>query len=231
MISAALNIAASSLKAQQKAIDVISHNIANVNTPGYSKQTATLGTALPESQGAFHLGRGVQLTDIQRSVDTFLNSATNTNGNQQAFAQTLEQGLNSVESVFGSLDTPGLASSLDSFFQAYQSLANNPQDAAQRNNVRNFGIDIATHLNLMRGQLVTAQTSADQGLDGRITQANQLLDQVASLNMQISGRENTTGNPANDLRDQRDLAVQNLSKLMPTQIVNPNDTAFMLQSM
>lgn len=231
MINAALNIAASSLKAQQQAIDVISHNIANVNTPGYSRQTATLGTAVPESQGAMHFGRGVQLADIQRAVDPFLNSSLNTSGNQLAFAKTLEQGLTVVESVFGSLDAPGLASSLDSFFQAYQSLANNPQDAAQRNNVRNFGIDIATHLKLMRDQLVSQQNSADSGIDGRITQANQLIDQIASLNIQISRRENTTGSTANDLRDQRDLAAQNLSKLVPVQVVNANDTAYMIQTM
>lgn len=231
MISASLNIAASSLKAQQQAIDVISHNIANVNTPGYSKQTATLASALPETKGAFHLGRGVHLADIQRAVDPYLTSAMNTNSNQLTFAQTLEQGLNSVEGVFGSLDTPGLASSLDSFFQAYQSLANNPQDAAQRNNVRNFGIDIATHLNLMRSQLAEAQTTADEGIDGRVTEINQWIDNIASLNIQIAARENTSGNAANDLRDQRDLAVQNLSGLMPVQVVNSNDTAYLVQSM
>lgn len=230
MISGALNIAASSLKTQQQAIDVISHNIANVNTPGYSRQTATLGTATPETLGAFHLGRGVQLVNIQRAVDPFLTSALNTNSDQGSYALTLEQGLKSVESVFGSLDTPGLASSLDHFFQAYQSLANNPQDAAQRNNVLNYGTDIATHLNLMRGQLVNAQTSADAGIDGRITQANQLIDQIATLNVQISGSENTTGNPANDLRDQRDVAVQNLSKLIPLQTVNSNGTQFLVQT-
>jgi len=230
MINAALNVAASALKTQQQAIDVISQNIANVNTPGYSRQTAVLGTATPEAQGSFHFGRGVQLADIQRAVDPFLNTAMNNNGNQQAWAQTLQQGLNNVESVFGSLDSSSLSSSLDGFFQAYQSLANNPQDAAQRNNVRNYGIDIATRLNLMRGQLVTAQNSADQGIDARISSTNKLLDHIAELNRQIVASENSSGNASNDLRDQRDLAVSNLAKMMPIQVVNPNSSAFMVQS-
>jgi len=231
MISAALSVAASSLKAQQQAIDVISHNIANVNTPGYSKQTATLASALPETQGAFHLGRGVELADIQRAVDPFLNQALGTNSSFLSYSQTLEQGLISVENVFGSLDAPGLASSLDNFFQAYQSLANNPQDAAQRNNVRAFGVDISTQLGAMRSQLVSAQTSADQAIDNSIIKVNQAMDNIASLNIQIAARENTTGNPANDLRDQRDLALRDLSGLIPLQIVNGSGNQILVQSM
>ncbi|MDQ6986508.1 MAG: flagellar hook-associated protein FlgK, partial [Mariprofundaceae bacterium] len=230
MITSALNTAASSIKAQQQAIDVISHNIANVNTRGYSRQSAILATASPDSQGAFHFGRGVQLAGIQRAVDPFLNKSLNTNSNQLAFSQTLEQGLNGVESVFGSLGTPGLASSIDSFFQAYQLLANNPQDAAQRNNVRARGLDIATNLTNMRSQMVSAQNSADQGISDRITQSNLLLDRIASLNKQISAQENTTNNAANDLRDQRDVAARDLATLIPVQIVNGNNNAFLVQT-
>ncbi len=231
MITGALNTAASAIKAQQQAIDVISHNIANVNTPGYARQSATLATLSPDSQGAFQFGRGVQLTGIQRAVDPFLNRSLNTNSNQLAFSQTLEQGLNGVESVFGSLGTPGLATSIDDFFQAYQLLANNPQDAAQRNNVRARGLDIATNLNNMRSQMVSAQSSADQGINDRITSANLLLDRIASLNKQISAQENTSTNAANDLRDQRDVAVRDLATLIPVQLVNGNNNAFLVQTL
>jgi len=231
MITGALNTAASSIKAQQQAIDVISHNIANVNTPGYSRQTAKLATMTPDTLANFHFGRGVQLQSIQRAVDPFLTRSLNTNSNQLAFSQTMEQGLNGVESVFGSLDTPGLSTSLDDFFQAYQLLANNPQDAAQRNNVRARGVDIATSLNTMRSQLIDAQNSANQGISDRINKVNLLLDQIASLNTQISAQEGASSNPANDLRDQRDIAVRDLSTLMPVQTVNGNNRSFLLQSM
>ena len=230
MITGALSTAAASIKAQQQAMDVLSHNIANVNTPGYSRQTAVLGSRAPETLGALHFGRGVQLTDIRRAVDPFLTRSLNTNSNQLAYSQTLEHGLNSVESVFGSLDTPGLASDLDNFFQAYQLLANNPQDAAQRNNVRARGTDIATHLNMMRQQLVNAQNSADQGISDRITQANLLLDRIATLNKQISAQEGVTSRTANDLRDQRDAVVRDLSKLIPLQTINDTTRGFLVQT-
>ncbi|GMR00323.1 MAG: hypothetical protein BMS9Abin18_1165 [Zetaproteobacteria bacterium] len=229
-IFSALNIAASSLKTQQQAINVVSNNIANVNTPGYSRQTPTLGTEVAEQLDGFNFGRGVQLSDIRRVVDPFLIRAQAGNGSQFAFSNTVEQGLNAVESVFGSLDTPGLATSLDAFFQAFQQLANNPQDAAQRFNIRARAQDIVNELSGMRSQLVTAQTSADASIDQSITQTNQLLDQIATLNAQIRVREAGISGQANDLRDQRELAANNLAKLLPVQIINGANDEFLIQT-
>jgi len=230
MSFSALNIAASSLKAQQQAINVVSNNIANVNTPGYSRQTPTMGTAVAEQRDGFSFGRGVQLSDIRRAVNPFLIRAQANNGSQFAFSNTVEQGLNAVESVFGGLDTPGLATSLDAFFQAFQQLANNPQDTAQRFNIRARAQDIVNELSGMRSQLVAAQTSADASIDQDITQANQLLDQIASLNDQIRSREAGANGQANDLRDQRELAVNNLAKLLPVQVINGANGEFLIQT-
>lgn len=229
-IFSTLNIAASSLKTQQQAINVVSNNISNVNTPGYSRQTPTLGTAVAEKLDGFNFGRGVQLSDIRRAVDPFLIRAQANNGSQFTFSNTVEQGLNAVESVFGSLGTPGLATNLDAFFQAFQQLANNPQDTAQRFNIRARAQDIINELSGMRSQLVTAQTSADASIDQSISQTNQLLDQIASLNNQIRTREVGNNNQANDLRDQRDLAANNLAKLLPVQVVNGANGEFLIQT-
>jgi len=226
----ALNIASSSLKAQQQAINVVSNNIANVNTPGYSRQTPTMGTAVAEQLDGFNFGRGVQLSDIRRVVDPFLIRAQVNNGSQFTFSNTVEQGLNAVESVFGSLGTPGLATSLDAFFQAFQQLTNNPQDTAQRFNIRARAQDIVNELSGMRSQLVAAQTSADASIDQSITQANLLLDKIASLNDQIRAREVGINGQANDLRDQRGLAVNSLAKLLPVQVVNGANGEFIIQS-
>ncbi len=225
-----LNIASSSLRAQQAAINVISNNIANVNTPGYSRQTPDLSTAVSEQTGGFNFGRGVQLSNIRRAVDPFLVRAQAKNAGQLAFSNTVEQGLNSVESVFGSLGTPGLATSLDAFFQGFQQLANNPQDTAQRFNVRARAQDIVNELKGMRSQLVSAQTSANAGIDQKITRANLLLDQIASLNTRITARETGTSGQANDLRDQRDMAISNLSKLLPVQVINAENGDLIIQT-
>ncbi len=230
MSFASLNIAAAALKAQQQAIRVTSNNIANVNTPGYSRQSAELGTTTPERIGGFNFGRGSQLSSVTRSVDPFLARAQANNGTSLSFYTTLEQGLNSVESVFGSLDTPGLTANLDAFFKGFQQLANNPQDPAQRFNVRARAQDIVNELSTMRSQLVSAQMSADGAIDQKLAQANQLIDQIASLNTQIAANEIGANSQANDLRDQRDLAVNKLAKLIPIQIVNGQNSEFIIQT-
>jgi len=234
MIFDALGIAASSLKTQQKAIDVVSHNMANVNTPGYSRQIANMGTINPQQLDSFSFGRGVQLNNISRNIDPIINKAMINNGSQQAYWTNLQSGLRSIENLFGSLQSTGLAAAVDDFFLATQQLANNPQDQAQQFNVRNKSETLTLQLSNMSQQLQSAQQIADTNLDQNLQSANSLLDQIAALNKQISQSEVASAGvagQANDLRDQRDQAVRDLATLLPIQSVLTNDSSLLLQSL
>ena len=233
MIFDSLNIAASSLKTQQRAMDVVSHNIANVNTPGYSRQTADLATLASEKVAGLNLGRGVKVMNVRRVVDPIIAQAQLNNSSQLAYWDTTHTGLNSVENVFGSLQSTGLASALDGFFLAWKQLANNPQDHGQKVNVRAKSNALVDSLNNMKTQLTSVQNNTDANIDQAITKANQILDNIASLTIQINRQE--AGNKgaigqANDLRDQRDQAVRDLTKLIPVQQVNTADGGLMLQA-
>jgi len=234
MIFDALSVAGSSLKAQQKAIDVVAHNIANVNTAGYSRQVADLGSAAPDKIGDLNFGRGVNLQNIHRVIDPAINQAQLNNGSQLSYWQTVNSGLVSVENVFGSLQSTGLSSSLDQFFTSWQQLANNPQDVAQKGNVRAKTDAIISNMNNMQQQLAGAQDTADASINQSITGANQLLDSIAALSQQIN-RQETAGaagvGSANDLRDQRDLALQQLAKIVPVQQINTGDNSFLVQTL
>jgi len=229
-----LGIAASSLKAQQKAMDVVSHNIANVNTPGYSRQKGNISPLIPDQVAGLNIGRGVELNNISRVVDPIVNQAMLKNGSQQAFWQNIQSGLNSVESSFGSLQSTGLSAAIDDFFLSIQAMANNPQDLAQKANVRNKSETLTMQLSNMSQQLQSAQAAADAKIDNDIQSANTILDHIASLNVQIKQQESSaqgiTGQ-ANDLRDQRDQAIRDLSVLIPIQEVRTNDNGVLLQSM
>ena len=185
---ATLNIAASSLRWQQKAIDVLSHNMANVNTPGYSRQSPNIVTASPVSIGNLNLGRGVNLTDIQRSVDPLINNAMRENASQAQFWNTVSTGLTTVESTFGSLDNTGLSAAVNDYFLSWQQLSNNPQDVAQKNNVLNKSVALTTQLNQMYTQLSNAQQSLDQDVNQQIDAANLKIDAIASLSNQIKSQ-------------------------------------------
>ncbi len=229
----ALHVASTSLRAQQKAMDITSHNIANVNTPGYSRQIASIVTAAPETVGNLDLGRGVNLNNIQRVVDPLIKTAQRENASQFEFWSTLSSGLQTVESTFGSLESTGLASSVDEFFLSWQQLANNPQDVAQKYNVRSKSEALTTQLNRMQEQLGNAQQSLNGDIDQQITVVNLQLDKISALTQQIkvheAGQQAIVGT-ANDLRDQRDEEVRKLAKIIPLQEVVTNDGHLLLQT-
>jgi len=233
MIFDSLNVAASSLRTQQKAIDVVSHNIANVNTPGYSRQAVVMATAQPEKVGGLALGRGVEAQSIQRIIDPIINKAQLNNGTQLSFWTTVNSGLNAVENVFGSLQSTGLASSLDEFFLSWKQLANNPQDNGHRVNVRAKSGTLVDNLGNMHQQLLTLQINTDSTIDQAITSANQILNDIAALTGQITvqevGNKGAAGS-ANDLRDKRDQSVRELAKLIPIQNVSSADGSFIVQT-
>lgn len=234
MISAALNVAASSLKTQQKAIDVVSHNIANVNTPGYSRQRAELGAVAPNQSNAFDFGRGVDLNNISRSVDRGVNQALLRNSPQQTYWNEIQTGLKSIENVFGSLQGTGLSASMDGFFLAAQKVANAPEDAALKFDMRTKSMTLASQFSSMSSQLKGMQQNADASIDQNLQSANTLLTKIASLNTQISKHEAVSKGvvgAANDLRDQRDQAVRDLSAFMPIQDVRTSDGGVLLQTL
>jgi len=226
-----LDVAATSLLTQQRALDVIANNIANANTPGYSRQEAILVSEQPQQAGVLNFGRGVKVDDIRRMLDPILAKTQLANSGQSALAQTLQQGLASVESTFGSLGAPGLTSTLDAFFTSLQSLANTPEDAIVRADVLTKAQTLTTQVTDMSQQLSDRQLAADKEIDPLLTKANTLLTQIADLNGRIARAElGATAFQANDLRDQRDAKVTDLSKLIAVRQVATNNGGLMLQT-
>ncbi|PJA32063.1 MAG: flagellar hook-associated protein FlgK, partial [Zetaproteobacteria bacterium CG_4_9_14_3_um_filter_53_7] len=197
------------------------------------RQTASLTSAAPDNIGSFSFGRGVDLNSVTRTVDPMLNQAQLTNSSQLAYWKEVNSGLVNIENIFGSLQSTGLSSALDNFFQSWQQLANNPQDGAQRVNVRANASMVVTNLSNMNQQMLNTQATTNTRIDQVIGSANSILDNIASLTIQINrqeiGSQGVSG-MANDLRDQRDQAVRDLSAIIPVQEVSTRDGSFMLQT-
>lgn len=232
MIVRTLQIAAKSLLTQQQSMDTVSQNIANANTDGYSRQSANLVTSQPDRIRGINFGSGVQLDSISRSIDPLVARAQVANNSQASFADTLKEGLTSVEATFGNLGAPGLTSTLDDFFNAQQLLANSPDDPITRTDMVAKANDVANLTTSMQQQLVFRQQSADQEVASLVNEANTLLDRIAELNSQIIRNETggQVAGAANDLRDKRDLAVMQLAGLIPFQQVATNDGGLLLQT-
>ena len=232
MIIRSLQIASKSLMAQQQGMDTTSQNIANVNTEGYSRQTANFVTAESERKGVLSFGNGVQLDSITRSMDPLIARAQIINNAQTSYANTLQDGLSSIEAAFGNLGAPGLSSTLDDFFNAQQQLANSPDDLIVRTGMVAIANDVTNLISSMQQQLVAKQQSADLQVGALMTEVNMVLDNIVDLNKQIAKNESggAIGSQANDLRDRRDAEVLKLAKLIPVRQIPTKDNGLMLQT-
>ncbi len=213
-----LNIGKSGMVAQQAAIQVTGNNIANAGNADYTRQVATLSPSKDSQiQPGTFVGNGVDLTSVQRQVDEALQARLRGSMSDSASADTTQQWLGQVESVFNALGDSDLSSQFSTFFNGWSSLANKPQDVGQRQVVLENGDTLASSIRSIRGQLTSLQNDADNQLKSLADNANQLAQKIADLNGQIVIAEGSTGGSANGLRDQRDAVLSQLAKLVDIQ--------------
>ncbi|NLV23051.1 MAG: flagellar hook-associated protein FlgK [Syntrophomonadaceae bacterium] len=209
-----INIALKGMMAQQTALNVTSHNIANANTEGYSRQRVNLETSVPISglASAGQLGSGVDIAEIVRIKDEFLNyqvrKETSRLENHIAVSHTLQQ----VEAVFNEpLDT-GFNEQLSQFWNSWQELAKAPESSPVRTVVKEAAGSLTDTLRQMSAQLHEIKDDINSQIQLAIKEVNSLSTRVARLNDQIVN-VNITGQNANDFMDARDLALNELAAL------------------
>jgi flagellar hook-associated protein 1 FlgK len=224
-----LNIALRGLTAQQRALDVTSHNIANVETPGYSRQEAVFAAApvldvgagaLQQGQGA-QLGQGVDILDYRRLRDDFLDlqwRAQNMSGGQ---AEVSAQRLHQVQTALGAGTSSDLGVLLDKFWSSWQTLAANPQSGPAKDNVVGTAQNLAQGIQRLDSDFAALGAQATQQVGDLLGPAGPIkpiADELAQLNKSINQAQNA-GVPHNDLLDRRDLLLDNLSRYGQVSVV------------
>lgn len=216
-----LEIAFSSLQAQQRALDITGQNMANANTPGYVRQSANLvdgpDIAIPGING--QLGTGVNVGSIDRHSDPFLTAQANQQNSQLTEWQTTDNSLQQVEAILNEPSGNGLGSAMDSFWSAWQSLANNPQDDGARAAVVAQGYSLASDFRNVYQNLAGMVGDTNTSISQDVTNFNSLAGQVATLNGQIA-RSSSQGTPSNSLLDQRDQLLSQMSQLANISVQN-----------
>jgi len=214
-----INLASSALRAFQRGLDVTGHNIANVNTPGYSRQTLDLAQAYPIefwSNGIRSIGQGVTMSSINRIRDLFLESRRQGTAADASQYETLAT---SVKDILGAMQEPGkdgISASLGKFFDAWSALSSNPNEAANRLQVQTAGKNLAGKIRDSWANLDAQATEANKVITETITQVNEIAASISQLNEQIRVQTSTGGQPS-DLLDQRDALVRQLSTLVNVQ--------------
>ncbi|HXU24848.1 MAG TPA: flagellar hook-associated protein FlgK [Tepidiformaceae bacterium] len=218
-LSIGLNTATKALRAQQLVVDIASHNIANAQTPGFSRQTVDLrADGFPAGGATSHdgllgkTGSGVNASDVQRIRDIFLDfQARQASGNQaqyDAYATNLAQ----AQVTFNDPSDSGTSALLSGFFGAWNDVVNDPESPTARVALVNATNTLTSNLNRSASDLATLRSNVNTQVVGLVDQINSKATQIASLNQQITMVE-ASGDKANDLRDQRDLLIDQLSTL------------------
>lgn len=216
-----MNIGTSGLLANQAALSTAGHNIANVNTAGYSRQTNVLETRQPQYSGSGFLGRGVGTETVTRARNDFLsNNATLTQALSAADAVRAEK-LGQLEQLFP-IGENGLGTAVNNVFSAFTDLASMPSDVTTRTAVLARLSDMATRFNVTSGQLDNLQTQVNGQMDSDVKQVNSLAIRIASVNEQIQTVQGNSHIP-NDLLDQRDQLISDLNKLVQTSTIPAKD--------
>lgn len=206
-----LGIGKSGLFASKKSLEVTGHNLANVNTEGYSRQKVVQGTSVPVSTGGFIQGTGVRVKDITRYNDEFVEKRLNNALSNSKFYDTRSDHLGQVESIFNELDSDGLNQTLNKFFNAFRELANQPENETIRSVVRDNASLVVKDFHRIRETLDAQANNIDKKITTGVSEINQLLHSISDLNYKITTLEAQQGETG-DYRDQRDLAVRNLSE-------------------
>jgi flagellar hook-associated protein 1 FlgK len=218
MSSNLINIGLSGLDAAQWGLTTTSENISNSTTPGYDVESPVYSESSGEYTGSGYLPEGVSTTTVQRAysqyVATQLNTAQSTNSSLSANYSMLEQ----LNNVVGS-PTTGISTAITNFFSGLQNVADGASSLATRQTAVSDAQSLASELNSAGAQYDQMGQSVNSQLSTAVSQVNTYTAQIASLNQEISAAS-SSGQPPNQLLDQRDEAVSNLSQLVGVQVVS-----------
>jgi flagellar hook-associated protein 1 FlgK len=217
-----LGTATRGLQVVQSGIATTGHNIANADTPGYTRQRSVIEASLPQMTNAGAIGTGVEQISVERIFDRFVAERLVRETSRQATLGTQASIYRQLESVVSSQEGEGLAGDLTSFFDALDDLSNAiaPGQEAERSQLVAAGQSLVDSVHRYDTQLRELQRAADRGISGLLSEVNAISAEIASLNQKIATAEVTA--PANDLRDQREQLVLSLAEKVDIALVTDN---------
>jgi len=218
-LASLLSIARSAMFAQQRAMSVTAHNVANAQTPGYSRQRLELTAAAPLLTPIGPMGRGVTEVAIQRVRNTFFDSRYRSESGLLGNSATMGEFLGQVEAAINEPSADGLAASLDGLFGSFANLANNPTSTASRSLVQQAGRRFVQQLKQLDTTVHQVADGALAQMREQVGQVNDLARQIGALNELILSSAGPNGS-APDLQDQRDVLVDQLSSMIGVRVLD-----------
>jgi flagellar hook-associated protein 1 len=220
-LSSIFGIDLSALQAFQQAIEVTSNNIANASTAGYDDESIELDTALPQDAGGIAIGSGVNVEGVQRAYSQAATTQLNTSQSTLSQLTSLQNYTSQIDNLFGTT-AGGLTTALQNYYSGWSTVADDPTSSSARQALLGDASALATNLNTTSSQLAEMNTDVNTRITADVNQINSISTQIANLNTQIT-QSSGAGNSPNQLLDQRDQLVSNLSQLVGVTTTSNSD--------
>lgn len=215
-IGVVMDIARSALSTSRYGIDVTGHNIANVNTVGFSRQTPMQEAKDPLPLNGLQMGRGVITSQVQREADQYVENRLMQQGSNLAYSTEMEKYINVLEGAFNESSETSIGTILNDYWNLWHDISNNPSGGPERIALYEFSTLLSERFQSLDADMKHLKTELSLVMGPSIERINQITSQVADLNNQIVGSE--TGSVGGDLLDRRNILVAELSTLIDTNI-------------
>lgn len=217
-----LNTSISGLLAFQRALDVTSHNITNANTPGYSRQLPDFLTRQPQFLGGNWVGSGVDVASVNRAYDDFLSGQSRSASSAYSQSSTYATQAGRISNLFGDSAT-GLNASMQKFVNSLQAVADSPNSVAARQTMLSQAQTLVDRLKSYDASLKSMDTQVNAAIGSEADTISSLAQGIAQLNQQIANGSASSGQSPNDLLDQRDRLLDQLSTHVNVSVVKTDD--------
>ena len=197
----------------QLQLNTVGHNITNADTKGYSRQSVNPTATAAEYREGVAIGTGVDATSITRARDIYADVQFRSETAKEGYYDMVAKNYDKVEAIFNDTHQSGIENSLQEFYKAWQNLSTNASDSASRTAVIEKGKAYADTIETASTQLRDQIKDVYDQIEIHVTDINQIMEDITNINKIIITKE-ADGSSANDLRDQRDLLADNLSKYM-----------------
>jgi flagellar hook-associated protein 1 FlgK len=224
-----LNIAKSGLLASQISLEVTSNNISNVNTDGYSRQRVDISAKAGPDTGKFSVGSGVEIEDITQIRNQFLDIQFRSESATNSELMSKSTAMENIESIFGEPSDYGISENLSSFFSALEELSYNAHDLSFREIVVQTAETLTDTFHTIADKFVNYQKDLDRSVSLTVDDINTKIEEIQSLNETIKKAE-LNGRTANELRDNRNLVVDQLSKLIDINTLESEEGNFIVNT-
>ena len=211
-------IALGALQAQQAGLQTTANNVANLNTPGYSRERPILEEANPIIEDRVVFGGGVQLKGIESLRSSLLDLQISDEAQQQGNSQAYVNAMNQVQTLFPD-DTSGIGKQISAFFQSLNNLSTNPSDLTLRQAVLTAANNMASAFNSTATGLSGIRSSLNAGIEQQVQEVNGISQQIAALNVKLAA-ESSSGQQYSSFLDQRSALIEKLSGLIDVAQIN-----------